>query len=154
MLFQEDLTSLFKSGKAIFQLSRRLKTQNFSISMNHGHDAHFSKLVKLQYVWSKNLPIFRSVYLVRNFKINLTNKLTTKCLLTLSHYTRPYLQCISYVYVKNKLGSQIKFWEGSISSKTVLAMKKNIKLSSQKVTTKKYLVTVHTLQLSVELQCR
>ena len=31
-------------------------------------------------------------YLVRNFKINVRYKLTTKCLLTFSHYTRPHLE--------------------------------------------------------------
>ena len=62
MLFQEDLASLFKSGKAIFQLSRTLKTQNFSISMNHGHDAHFSKLVKLQCLVKKSSHISICVF--------------------------------------------------------------------------------------------
>ena len=41
---------------------------------------------------------------------------------------------------------------GSISSKKVLVMKKNIKLFSQKVTTNINLVMVQRLQLSVELQ--
>ena len=31
-------------------------------------------------------------YLVRNFQINARNKLTAKCLLTFSHYTRPDLE--------------------------------------------------------------
>ena len=109
MFFREDLASLLSLGRPFSGYLEGWEDTKFSISVNHGLDAHFSKLVKLQYVWSKNLPIFWSVYLVRNFKINLTNKLTTKCLLTLSHYTRPHLQYSSYVYVKNKLGSQIKY---------------------------------------------
>ena len=44
---------------------------------------------------------------MRNFQINARNKLTAKCFLTFSHYTRPHLQYGSCVYVKNKLGSQI-----------------------------------------------
>ena len=39
-------------------------------------------------------------YLVRNFKVNARNKLTTKCLLTFSHYTNPCLKHGSQVYVK------------------------------------------------------
>ena len=31
-------------------------------------------------------------YLVGNFKVNARNKVTTKCLLTFSHYTRPHLE--------------------------------------------------------------
>ena len=46
-------------------------------------------------------------YYVRNFQINATTKLTTKCLLTLSHYKRSHLEHGGQVYVKNKLGSQI-----------------------------------------------
>ena len=30
-------------------------------------------------------------YLMRNFQISARNKLTAKCLLTFSHYTRPHL---------------------------------------------------------------
>ena len=41
---------------------------------------------------------------MRNFQINPRNKLTV---LTFSHYTRPHLEYGGYVYVKNKLGSQI-----------------------------------------------
>ena len=32
-------------------------------------------------------------YLVINFQINANNKLTTKCLLTFSHYTKPCHEC-------------------------------------------------------------
>ena len=39
--------------------------------------------------------------------MNARNKLTAKCLLTFSHYTRPLLEYGSEVYVKYKLGSQI-----------------------------------------------
>ena len=35
---------------------------------------------------------FKLPYLVRYFKINARNKLTTKCLLKSSHYTRPHLE--------------------------------------------------------------
>ena len=49
-------------------------------------------------------------YLVRNFQINARNKLTTKCLLTFSHYTRPHLEYGTQVYVKNKLCSHIIFY--------------------------------------------
>ena len=38
-----------------------------------------------------------------NFQINARNKLTAKCLLTFSHYTRPHLEYGSQVQVKNKL---------------------------------------------------
>ena len=42
-----------------------------------------------------------------NFQTSARNKLTEKCPLTFSHYTRPYLEYGGYVYVKNKLISQI-----------------------------------------------
>ena len=44
---------------------------------------------------------------MRNFQINVRNKLIAKCILTFSHYARPHLKYGTYVYVKNKLGSQI-----------------------------------------------
>ena len=55
MFFQEEVIFLFKCGKAIFQQSRRLKSQNFLLSVNHGHDTDFSKLVNLYPV--KNFPL-------------------------------------------------------------------------------------------------
>ena len=43
----------------------------------------------------------------KNFQINATNKLTTKCLTKSFHYTRPHIEYGRKVYAKNKLGSQI-----------------------------------------------
>ena len=41
-------------------------------------------------------------YLVRNFQINARNKLTSKCLLTFSHYARPQLEywCLFHIIRK------------------------------------------------------
>ena len=37
----------FKCRKVIFRQSRRLKSPNFPLSMNHGHNTDFSKLINL-----------------------------------------------------------------------------------------------------------
>ena len=46
---------------------------------------------------------------VKNFEINVGNKLTANCLLPFSHYTRPQLEHCGCFCVKDKLSSQIYF---------------------------------------------
>ena len=46
-MFLQRVSYSLKCRKAIFQLSRRLKSKNFSLGVNYGHHIDFSKLVNL-----------------------------------------------------------------------------------------------------------
>ena len=47
MFFRRRVSFPYKCGKAIFRQSRRLKSQNFPLHMNHGYSTDYSKLVNL-----------------------------------------------------------------------------------------------------------
>ena len=46
-MFLQRVSFTLKCGKAIFKQSRRLKSQNFFLGVNHGHHIDFGKLVNL-----------------------------------------------------------------------------------------------------------
>ena len=51
----------------------------------------FQRLLSAEILSERKIE-FILPYLVRNFQVNARNKLTPKCLLTFSHYTRPHLE--------------------------------------------------------------
>ena len=75
-----------------------------------GH-SHFIHKSVSTFIICRNLSEWKIelvlTYLVRNFQMIARNKLTAKCLLSFSHYTRPHLEYGGLIYVKNKWSSQI-----------------------------------------------
>ena len=72
MFFSKKSYFLFEYGKAIFQLYRSAKSQNFLLCMNHGQNTDFSKSV--------NLCPVKEVFLILTPAFSLTKNSSLKIL--------------------------------------------------------------------------